>query len=142
MTVNQPPLYPLSIAPMMDHTDRHCRFFLRQLTQKTLLYTEMVTTGALLHGKRTDLLDFSPEEQPIALQIGGSVPDELVKSAELAQKWGYREINLNVGCPSSRVQEGGIGACLMAQPDLVALCFEKMQQAVDIPVTIKHPYWY
>lgn len=127
----------LSVAPMMEYTDRHCRYFLRTLTQHTLLYTEMVTTGALLHG-RTDLLDFSHEEHPVALQLGGCDPKALAQSAILAQQWGYKEVNLNIGCPSNRVQEGGIGACLMANPELVAQCVRAMQQEVDIPVTVKH----
>ena len=111
--------YPLSIAPMMDWTDRHYRYFMRQLTKRTLLYTEMVTTGALLHGDTARHLDFSPEELPLALQLGGDDPGELAECARLAETWGYSEVNLNVGCPSSRVQRGNFGACLMAQPEVV-----------------------
>ena len=131
-------LYPLSIAPMMDWTDRHYRFFMRQLTKRTLLYTEMVTTSALLHGDRARHLDFSLEELPLALQLGGDDPTELAECARLAEAWGYNEVNLNVGCPSSRVQRGNFGACLMAQPEVVARAVEAMRQAVSIPVTVKH----
>ncbi len=128
----------LSVAPMMEYTDRHCRYFLRLITQHTLLYSEMVTTGALLHGKRYDLLDFSAQEQPLALQLGGCDPQALARCAVMAQRQGYQEVNLNVGCPSNRVQEGSIGACLMVEPALVAACIEAMQKVVDIPVTVKH----
>lgn len=131
-------LYPVSIAPMMDWTDRHYRFFMRQLTKRTLLYTEMVTTGAILHGDAARHLDFSTEELPLALQLGGDEPQALAKCAKLGQEWGYTEINLNVGCPSDRVQNGNFGACLMAQPELVARCVATMKQAVSIPVTVKH----
>ena len=128
----------LSVAPMMEYTDRHCRYFLRTLSMHTLLYTEMVSANALVFGKRTDLLEFSAKEHPIALQLGGCDPDILAESSVLAQQYGYDEVNLNVGCPSARVQEGGIGACLMAKPDLVAQCVKAMQKEVDIPVTVKH----
>ena len=128
----------LSVAPMMDWTDRHCRFFHRVLTQRTLLYTEMVTTGALLHGNQPRHLDFHPAEHPLALQLGGSEPAALSVCAALAQAWGYDEVNLNVGCPSDRVQNGRFGACLMAEPALVGDCLAAMAEAVDIPVTVKH----
>ncbi len=128
----------LSVAPMMEYTDKHCRYFLRTISKYTLLYTEMVTTGALIHGQRTDLLDFSAKEQPVALQLGGCCPESLAKSAILAQQMGYKEVNLNVGCPSNRVQEGGIGAYLMSKPSLVADCVKSMQKEVDIPISVKH----
>jgi tRNA-dihydrouridine synthase A len=130
--------YLLSVAPMMDRTDRHFRYFMRQITRCSLLYTEMITTAAIVHGDRHKLLDFSPAEKPLSLQLGGDDPQILAECAEIAQDWGYDEVNLNVGCPSSRVQNGNFGACLMAQPDLVAKCVEKMKQAVTIPVTVKH----
>ncbi|MGC9503367.1 tRNA dihydrouridine(20/20a) synthase DusA [Baaleninema sp.] len=129
---------PLSIAPMMDRTDRHFRYFMRQITRRTLLYTEMLTTGAILHGKRAKLLGFSPEEKPLALQLGGDNPAELAQCARIAEDMGYDEINLNVGCPSDRVQNGNFGACLMAEPELVAQAIESMRRAVKIPVTVKH----
>ena len=129
---------PLSVAPMMDWTDRHYRFFMRGLTARTLLYTEMVTTGALLHGDRARHLDFSPEELPLALQLGGDDPQALAECARMAEAWGYSEVNLNVGCPSDRVQSGNFGACLMAQPEVVARAVEAMKNAVAIPVTVKH----
>jgi tRNA-dihydrouridine synthase A len=125
------------VAPMMEWTDRHCRYFLRLFSRHTLLYTEMVTSGALLHGDAARFLRFNPEEQPVALQIGGSDPAELARSARLGEQAGYREINLNAGCPSDRVQRGKIGACLMAEPVLVADCMRAMIDAVRIPVTIK-----
>ncbi len=128
----------LAVAPMMDWTDRHCRFFHRLLTRRTWLYTEMLTTGALLHGEVARHLDFDPAEQPVAVQLGGSEPDALAACARLAERWGYAEINLNCGCPSERVQRGAFGACLMAEPDLVADCVKAMQDAVSIPVTVKH----
>jgi tRNA-dihydrouridine synthase A len=128
----------LCVAPMMDWTDRHCRFFHRQLTRRTRLYTEMVTTGALLHGDVPRHLDFNPEEHPVALQLGGSEPAELAQAARLGEGWGYDEINLNCGCPSERVQRGAFGACLMAEPGLVADCVKAMCDAVDVPVTVKH----
>lgn len=123
---------------MLDWTDRHFRFFARLISRRTLLYTEMVTTGAILHGDRPRHLDFSPEEQPLALQLGGSDPQALAECARLAEAWGYAEVNLNVGCPSERVQSGMFGACLMAQPDLVARCVEAMRGATALPVTVKH----
>jgi len=123
---------------MMDWTDRHDRFFLRLITKRTLLYTEMVTTGAILHGDKARHLDFSAEEHPLALQLGGSDPEQLAECARIASDWGYDEVNLNVGCPSDRVQSGMFGACLMARPDLVARCVEAMQAATHLPVTVKH----
>jgi tRNA-dihydrouridine synthase A len=122
---------------MMDWTDRHCRFFLRQLSQNALLYTEMVTTGALLHGDRQRFLRYSECEHPLALQLGGSDAQELAACAKMAQAAGYDEVNLNVGCPSDRVQNNLIGACLMAHPERVADCIKAMRDAVDIPVTVK-----
>ena len=126
-----------SVAPMMDWTDRHCRSFHRILTRRTLLYTEMVTTGALIHGPRERLLAFSPGEHPVALQLGGSDPADLARCAVMAEVRGYDEVNLNCGCPSDRVQNGRFGACLMAEPQLVADCIAAMKQAVRIPVTVK-----
>ena len=123
---------------MMDWTDRHCRYFHRLLTRHTRLYTEMVTTGALLHGDVPRHLDFNEEEHPVALQLGGSEPHDLAACAKLAQQWGYDEVNLNCGCPSERVQRGAFGACLMAEPRLVADCVKAMRDVVDIPVTVKH----
>eukprot|EP01037_Dinobryon_pediforme_P020317 gene20317-20908_t len=128
----------ISVAPMMDWTDRHCRLFHRQITRHTWLYTEMVTTGALLYGDVARHLDFNEEEHPVALQLGGSEPADLAKSAKLGQQWGYDEINLNCGCPSERVQKGAFGACLMAEPTLVADCVKAMRDAVSIDVTVKH----
>ena len=128
----------LSVAPMMDWTDRHCRYFHRLITRRTRLYTEMVTTGALLHGDVPRHLDFHREEHPLALQLGGSEPADLAACARLAARWGYDEINLNCGCPSERVQRGAFGACLMAEPALVADCVAAMRDAVDLPVTVKH----
>ncbi|HAN73433.1 MAG TPA: tRNA dihydrouridine(20/20a) synthase DusA [Planktothrix sp. UBA8407] len=130
-------VYPLSIAPMMDRTDRHYRYFMRQITRRTLLYTEMVTTAAILHGDQDKLLGFSPEEKPLVLQLGGDNPNHLATCAKIAEDRGYDQINLNVGCPSDRVQDGNFGACLMAQPELVAKAVEAMQKVVNIPVTIK-----
>ncbi|MGF1594426.1 MAG: tRNA dihydrouridine(20/20a) synthase DusA [Kiloniellaceae bacterium] len=127
----------LSVAPMMDWTDRHERAFLRALTRRTLLYTEMVTTGAILHGDRDRLLDFDDGEHPVALQLGGSEPAELAAAARAGAARGYDEINLNLGCPSDRVQRGRFGACLMTEPELVAEGVEAMIAAVDIPVTVK-----
>lgn len=129
---------PLSIAPMMDRTDRHFRYLMRQISRRTLLYTEMITSKAMMHGDRHKLLDFSPEEKPLVLQLGGDNPPELAECAKIAQDWGYNAVNLNVGCPSPRVQSGNFGACLMTQPELVAAAVEAMQQAVTIPVTVKH----
>ena len=126
-----------SIAPMMDWTDRHCRFFHRLLTRRTLLYTEMVTTGAILHGDRQRLLGFDPAEHPVALQLGGCDPAALAQSARIGEDFGYDEINLNVGCPSDRVQEGRFGACLMAEPALVAEGVAAMKAVVKVPVTVK-----
>ncbi|MBV8034637.1 MAG: tRNA dihydrouridine(20/20a) synthase DusA [Pelomonas sp.] len=128
----------LSVAPMMDWTDRHCRYFRRLITRHTLLYTEMVTTGALLHGDQPRHLDFNAEEHPVALQLGGSEPADLAASARLAERWGYDEVNLNCGCPSERVQKGAFGACLMAEPQLVADCVKAMRDATALPVTVKH----
>ena len=128
----------LSVAPMMDWTDRHCRMFHRQITRHTWLYTEMVTTGAIIHGDKARHLDFNDEEHPVALQLGGSEPDDLALSAKLGEQWGYDEINLNCGCPSERVQRGAFGACLMAEPALVADCVKAMRDAVSIDVTVKH----
>ncbi|MBI3229108.1 MAG: tRNA dihydrouridine(20/20a) synthase DusA [Burkholderiales bacterium] len=128
----------LSVAPMMDWTDRHCRVFHRHLTRHTWLYTEMVTTGALLHGDVPRHLDYDEFEHPVALQLGGSEPADLAKAAKLGQDWGYDEINLNCGCPSERVQRGAFGACLMAEAPLVADCVKAMRDAVTIDVTVKH----
>lgn len=128
----------LSVAPMMDWTDRHCRHFHRLLTRHTRLYTEMVTTGALLHGDVPRHLDFGPIEHPVALQLGGSEPADLGACAKLAERWGYDEVNLNCGCPSERVQRGAFGACLMAEPALVADGVKAMRDATSLPVTVKH----
>ncbi|MGB3726220.1 MAG: tRNA dihydrouridine(20/20a) synthase DusA [Glaciecola sp.] len=125
-----------SVAPMLDWTDRHCRYFLRLLSRHTVLYTEMVTTGAIIHGKG-DYLGFSHSEHPVVLQLGGSNPADMAHCAQIAQDKGYDEININVGCPSDRVKNGSFGACLMATPAVVAECVSAMQQAVDIPVTVK-----
>jgi tRNA-dihydrouridine synthase A len=134
------PLSPwrLSVAPMMDWTDRHCRHFHRLITRHARLYTEMVTTGALLHGDQGRHLDFGASEHPVALQLGGSEPADLAACAKLARQWGYDEVNLNCGCPSERVQRGAFGACLMAEPNLVADGVKAMRDAVDLPVTVKH----
>ncbi len=126
----------VSVAPMLDWTDRHCRYFHRMLTKNTLLYTEMVTTGAIIHGKG-NYLAYSDEEHPIALQLGGSDPQALAQCAKLAQERGYDEVNLNVGCPSDRVQNGRFGACLMADAQLVADCVKAMQDSASIPITVK-----
>ena len=128
----------LSVAPMMDWTDRHCRVFHREISKHTWLYTEMVTTGALVYGDVERHLRFNEEEHPVALQLGGSDPADLATSARLGEKWGYDEINLNCGCPSERVQKGAFGACLMAEPQLVADCVKAMRDAVQIDVTVKH----
>lgn len=135
-----PPLPPhtLSVAPMMDWTDRHCRVFHRTLTRRTLLYTEMITTGAILHGDRQRHLGFDSAEHPLALQLGGSDPAALAECARIAQDWGYDEVNLNCGCPSDRVQNGSFGACLMATPDVVARAVAAMRGATSLPVTVKH----
>lgn len=122
---------------MMDWTDRHCRMFHRVLSRRALLYTEMVTTRAIVHGDKQRLLGFGPDEHPVALQIGGSEPDECAATARAGEDFGYAEINLNVGCPSDRVQSGGFGACLMAEPELVGDCVAAMNAAIDIPVTVK-----
>lgn len=127
----------LSIAPMLDWTDRHCRYFHRILSPHALLYTEMVTTGAILFGDAKRHLDFNPEEHPVVLQLGGSDPEAMAKCAKLAQDWGYDEVNINVGCPSDRVQSGSFGACLMAEPKVVADCVKAMKDGVGIPVTVK-----
>ena len=122
----------------MDWTDRHCRYFLRQVSTRARLYTEMITTGALIHGDVERHLAFSEEEHPLALQLGGSDPDELARCSKLGEAYGYDEINLNIGCPSERVQKGAFGACLMAEPRLVAECVEAIRNAVSLPVTVKH----
>src|ERR1700742_1667842 len=127
----------LAIAPMMDWTDRHCRVFHRHLTRRALLYTEMLTTGAVIHGDRARLLGFDTSEHPVALQLGGSDPRDLTIAAKIGEDFGYDEINLNVGCPSDRVKEGRFGACLMAEPALVADGIDAMKRAVKIPVTVK-----
>ncbi|MBN9242759.1 MAG: tRNA dihydrouridine(20/20a) synthase DusA [Mesorhizobium sp.] len=129
--------FRLAVAPMMDWTDRHCRFFHRQLTRRALLYTEMVVADAAIHGTRECLLGFDPAEQPLALQLGGSDPAKLAEAARIGEGFGYREINLNVGCPSDRVQSGTFGACLMQTPALVADCVAAMKAAVAVPVTVK-----
>jgi tRNA-dihydrouridine synthase A len=129
---------PLSIAPMLDRTDRHFRYFVRRITTRTLLYSEMVTTGAILHGDRDRYLAFDPAEKPLALQLGGDDPAALARCAEIGAGYGYDEINLNVGCPSDRVQRGSFGASLMARPEQVAAAVEAMRAAVDLPVTVKH----
>ncbi|WP_075182898.1 tRNA dihydrouridine(20/20a) synthase DusA [Pantoea sp. 1.19] len=135
--MSQPlPSLRFSVAPMLDWTDRHCRYFHRQLTRQALLYTEMVTTGAIIHGKG-DYLHYSEAEQPVALQLGGSDPAALAQCARLAEARGYNEVNLNVGCPSDRVQNGRFGACLMGEAALVADCVKAMRDAVSIPVTVK-----
>ncbi|PHM20892.1 MAG: tRNA dihydrouridine(20/20a) synthase DusA [Curvibacter sp. PD_MW3] len=133
-----PERWRMSVAPMLDWTDRHCRYFHRLLTRQTLLYTEMVTTGALLHGNVARHLRFNAEEHPVALQLGGSEPADLARCAALGEEWGYDEINLNCGCPSERVQRGAFGACLMAEPQLVADCVKAMVDVVSVPVTVKH----
>jgi tRNA-dihydrouridine synthase A len=137
MPINPPINRTFCVAPMMDWTDRHCRYFHRLISQHALLYTEMVTTGALIHGDRHRFLHFNPEENPLALQLGGSNPQDLATCAKMAEDYGYDEVNLNVGCPSERVQNGRFGACLMAEPALVAECVSAMKHAVSIPVTVK-----
>jgi tRNA-dihydrouridine synthase A len=126
------------VAPMMDWTDTHCRFFLRLISKRARLYTEMITAPALEHGDVRRHLEFDPSEHPVALQLGGSDPAQLAQAARLGAQWGYDEINLNCGCPSERVQTGSFGACLMAEPALVARCVAAMRDAVDVPVTVKH----
>jgi tRNA-dihydrouridine synthase A len=128
----------LCVAPMMDWTDRHCRYFLRLISRRARLYTEMITSGALTHGDVPHHLDFDPAEHPVGLQLGGSDPGLLAACAKLGERWGYDEINLNCGCPSERVQTGSFGACLMAEPVIVADCIKAMRDAVSIPVTVKH----
>ena len=127
-----------SVAPMMAWTDRHCRMFHRTMTRQSVLYTEMVTTGALIYGDRDRYLSYNDGEHPVALQLGGSNPKELAECAKMAEDYGYDEVNLNVGCPSDRVQNNMIGACLMAHPTIVRDCLGEMQQAVGIPITVKH----
>ena len=134
----EPDRWKLSVAPMLDWTDRHCRYFHRLLTNRALLYTEMVTTGALMHGDVPRHLRYNVEEHPLALQLGGSDPADLAHCARLGEQWGYDEINLNCGCPSERVQRGSFGACLMAEPQLVADGVKAMVDAVQVPVTVKH----
>ena len=128
----------LSVAPMMDWTDRHCRYLHRLLSQHVLLYTEMVNSGAILHGGTERHLRFNVEEHPVALQLGGSEPATVAAAARLGEKWGYTEVNLNCGCPSERVQRGAFGACLMREPHLVADCVKAMVDVVSVPVTVKH----
>ena len=131
-------MHRLCVAPMMDWTDRHCRYFLRQVSSQAFLYTEMITTGALLHGDVERHLAFSPEEHPVGAQLGGSEPEDLARCAKLVEAFGYDEINLNIGCPSERVQRGAFGACLMAEPALVADCVRAMGESARLPVTVKH----
>ena len=128
----------VSIAPMMDWTDKHCRYFYRLISKNVQLYTEMITTKAILRGDKNRLLDFNTSENPLVLQLGGSDPKEMAECSLIAQDWGYDEVNINVGCPSDRVLSGSFGACLMKEPDLVAQCVESMIQKCDIPVTVKH----
>ena len=135
--LNALPSHRFCVAPMMERTDRHCRYFLRLISARALLYTEMVTAEAILHGDKLRLLGFDPAEHPLALQIGGSDPAKLAKAASIGADFGYDEINLNVGCPSDRVQSGRFGACLMAEPELVAACVDAMTAAVAVPVTVK-----
>lgn len=137
MTTQAPLDRRLAVAPMLDWTDRHCRYFLRLITRHALLYTEMVTTGALIHGDRRRHLDFDPAEHPLALQLGGSDPRAMALCARIGADWGYDEVNINCGCPSDRVRNGRFGACLMAEPELVADCVSAMKSAVGIPVTVK-----
>ncbi len=127
----------IAVAPMMDWTDRHCRYFHRLLSPQALLYTEMVTSGAILHGDRDHLLAFNSEEHPLALQLGGSDPEDLARCTRIAQARGYDEVNLNVGCPSDRVQRGRFGACLMLEPELVRDCIRAMLDVADVPITVK-----
>lgn len=133
----QPILYPVSVAPMMDWTDRHFRFFLRLITKRSLFYTEMVTTGAILRGDKHRFLRFSREESPLSLQLGGDNASQLAECAKIGEEYGYSEINLNVGCPSDKVQEGNFGACLMKDPNKVADCISEMDSKTSIPVTVK-----
>lgn len=137
--ISQAPIArPLSVAPMMDWTDRDFRYFLRKISRHSFLYTEMITTAAILNGDRELLLGFSEAEKPLALQLGGDNPADLAKCARIAADWGYDEVNLNVGCPSDRVQSGNFGACLMARPELVAECVAAMTAATALPITVKH----
>jgi len=129
--------YSVSVAPMMDWTDKHCRYFYRLLSQYTQLYTEMITSKAILKGDKNRLLDYNAVEHPLVLQIGGSDPVEMADCAVIAKRWGYDAVNINVGCPSDRVMSGSFGACLMREPDLVASCVESMIEACDIPVSVK-----
>lgn len=131
------PSHRLSVAPMMDRTDRHFRYFIRIISKRVLLYTEMITTGALIHGDRERYLQYNPAENPLAIQLGGSVPSDLKICANMAENYGYDEVNLNVGCPSDRVQSAKFGACLMNEPELVAECINEMQTNISIPVTVK-----
>lgn len=131
-------MIPLSIAPMMQRTDRHYRAFMRLLTKHTLLYTEMVTANALVHGDPPRWLDYNDQEHPLVLQVGGDDPARMAHAARLAEQWGYDQVNLNIGCPSDRVQSGNFGVCLMGQPERVADCVRAMQDACDLPVTVKH----
>ncbi|MFN3743341.1 MAG: tRNA dihydrouridine(20/20a) synthase DusA [Hyphomicrobiaceae bacterium] len=133
----KPSTHRFCVAPMMDWTDRHCRYVHRLLSARARLYTEMLTVPAVLHGKRAQLLGFDPREHPVALQLGGSDPAGLAEAARIGESWGYDEINLNVGCPSERVQVGSFGACLMAEPELVAACVKAMRAGVRVPVTVK-----
>ena len=136
MTQEQPQLSRrFSVAPMMEWTDRHCRVFHRHLTRHALLYTEMVTAEAIRHGDRDRLLSYSAGEHPLALQVGGSDPEVMAEAARVAEDWGYAEINVNVGCPSDRVQSGTFGACLMREPELVADCMAAIREAVAVPAT-------
>ena len=129
---------PVSVAPMMDWTDKHCRFFYRLISKNVQLYTEMITTKAILRGDKNRLLDFNADENPLVLQLGGSDPKEMAECALIAQEWGYDEVNINVGCPSDRVLSGSFGACLMKEPNLVAQCVETMIERCDVPITVKH----
>lgn len=138
MAASPLPPHTLSVAPMMDWTDRHCRVFHRTLTRRALLYTEMVTTGAIIHGDRERHLGFDAAEHPVALQLGGSDAAALAECAQIAEDWGYDEVNLNCGCPSDRVSSGSFGACLMGTPDVVARAVEAMRGATRLPVTVKH----
>src|SRR5665213_3005372 len=129
--------HKIAIAPMMDWTDRHCRFFHRRLTRRALLHTEMITADAVIRGDRERLLGFDREEYPVAIQLGGSEPAKIAAAASIAADFGYDQINLNIGCPSDRVQSGRFGACLMAEPELVAECVRTMKAATHLPVTVK-----
>jgi len=131
------PVHTVSVAPMMDWTDRHCRYFYRLLSTRVQLYTEMITAKAILNGDKRRLLDFNASEHPLVLQLGGSDAFEMSECADIAEKWGYDAVNINVGCPSERVLSGSFGACLMKEPDLVGACVEKMMEACNIPVTVK-----